>query len=68
MKLDIQEIYDKFRAGDSITDEELVYSLAFFQRLSDMLICLGPIFHLSWLEANTVAMRLNDYKRAREKK
>ena len=66
MILDIQKIYDKFNDGDPITDEELAYSLSFFSQLSSMLIRLGPVFRLSWLEADKVAMRLASYKRARE--
>lgn len=61
-------IYEAFRSGDTITNGELEFAIAYFKRVVAALGPLGPIFHLSWCEAVRVLDTLEDFKIARNLK
>lgn len=65
---DMRHVYEKYTNGDSISDEELKEGLAFFKKLSDDLMTLGPVFKLAAVEANLVYMAFNSYQRARNER
>lgn len=64
----IEEVYNKFVKGDSLTDVDLEVGISHFRPLGDMLFRSGPVFRLAAQEASRVADRLEDYKRARTQK
>ena len=61
-------VYEKFVNGDSLTDKEVSFGVAFYKDLADKLISCGPAFWLTFKEANQVYMRLEDFQRARAQK
>lgn len=50
------DIQTKFDNGDHITDAELVFAIAFFERLTNDLSGLGPKWHFSFKEANNIRL------------
>ena len=62
------KIYEKYQAGDKLTNAEVIYGAAFYKDLSDRLVYCGPTFHLAFTEANRVYMGLDGYLEARMKK
>ena len=63
-----QEVYEKLRKGDSLTDQDVSYGRSFFRELERRLIACGPIFRLAWLEAMKTAQTFDDIFQARHKK
>lgn len=64
----INEIYDKFRNGDPLSDEELDIGYAHFSKAADMLLPLGPRFDFAALELRRVADVIEGYIWARKRK
>ena len=63
-----QEVYEKLRKGDSLTDQDVSYGRTFFRELERKLIACGPVFHLAWMEAATTARVFDEYYNARRRK
>jgi hypothetical protein len=63
-----KRIYEKYSNGDSLTDEEVEFGVKFYKDLADKLISCGPVFWMSFKEANQVYMCLEDFQRARTQK
>lgn len=63
--MNIQELYNKFVNGDSLTTEELKKLSDFMENMALHLKQLGPRFHLSWLECLGVFQKCEDYIAAR---
>ena len=63
----IDEIYEKLRNGDPLSDEELTIGVAHFSKAADMLRPLGPRFALATDELRRVANVLDDYRNARKR-
>lgn len=61
MKSIPQAIYEKFKNGDRLNDEELEVGFKHFSTLSTLLFDSGPVFSLSAIEANRVAGELHIY-------
>jgi hypothetical protein len=59
------DIYEKCRSGDAISDEELEYGISYFKDLEEKLNQLGPVFLLAWKEATRILDLLQSYKFAR---
>lgn len=57
--------YKKYRNGGSLTNSECVEGTKHFQQMAAMLIKSGPEFHIAFIEANRVAMRLEEFAQAR---
>lgn len=64
----IETIYNKFNAGDSLTDSELEIGIEHFNGMSEMLWKSGPVFRLCAQEAGRVGQRLQDFQNARKEK
>ena len=64
----ITKIYNKYINGDTMTNAEIDYGLTYFKDVADSLSCMGPVFRLAFVEANRVAMGLEGFKTARERK
>ena len=64
----IEQIYNKFLVGDSLTDEELALGHEHFQKMADMLLLVGPRFVLPCMEAFRVANDLKQFIKNREEK
>ena len=63
-----RKIYEKYQAGDSLTNAEVIYGAAFYRDLADRLVVCGPTFHLAFVEANRVWEGLEGYMEARKRK
>lgn len=63
-----RDIYSSFIHGDSLTNEQVEVGKEFFKDLADKLLLCGPEFRLAFKEANTVAMRLEEFSNARKSK
>lgn len=57
--------YEMYKNGDSFSDSELLEAWAYFAELEKMLSPLGPVFHLSWLEAKRVSDGLRGFAESR---
>jgi hypothetical protein len=64
--MNISEIYEKYRSGDPISDEELKFGIKEFSSLEKQLNDLGARFHFTWKEVSSVLRGLEDFKRARK--
>ena len=64
----INEIYEKFRNGDPITDDELLIGFRHFSKAAELLSPLGPRFDLAANELRRVATGLEDFIFARRNK
>lgn len=64
----IETIYNKFQAGDALTDADLDAGIEHFNNMSDMLWKSGPVFRLCAQEAIRVADRLQGFRNARREK
>lgn len=60
-----KDIIEKYRNGDTITNEELVEAIVFFRRLADDLFRCGDLYRLTALDASNMANQLDDYRSAR---
>ena len=63
-----QEVYEKLRKGDSLTDQDVSYGRTFFRELERKLIACGPVFQLAWQEAAQVSRQFDEYYNARRRK
>lgn len=63
-----QEIYEKYRRGDSLTDQEVSFGRTYYRELERKLIACGPVFHLAWCEAARVYRAFDDFYNARRQK
>lgn len=63
-----QEVYEKLRKGDSLTDQDVSFGRTFYRELERKLIACGPIFHLAWCEAARLARAFDDFFIARRRK
>ena len=63
-----QEVYEKLRKGDSLTDQDVSYGRTFFRELERKLIACGPVFHLAWMEAARAYRAFDDFFIARRRK
>lgn len=61
----IEEIIEKIRLGDGLTDSELEKGLDFFKDMAMGLRALGPNFYHAWKECNFTFMKLEGYQAAR---
>ena len=61
-----EEVYNKFRNGDALSDAEISFGIAAFMNAADSLRGLGPVFRLAQQEAHRVYMTLSSYQQARE--
>lgn len=68
MEARIKTIYDKYRNGGSISNEELEFGIKHFQILANSLDSLGERFHLAWKDIYEVLNGLLDYQIARKRK
>ena len=66
--MQIKEIYEKFRSGDPLTDEELRIGESHFRNASALLFPLGPRFDLATNELLRVARGLEEFIIARKRK
>ena len=64
-KLNPQDIYQKFRNGDSLSDAEVNEGVDFFGKLAEDLSLCGPTFVLASNELMRVGRTLKDYQSAR---
>ena len=60
-----KEIYEKFVAGDPLSDCDLDVGIEHFSRMARLLFASGPIFRLAAIEASRVELRLREYEEAR---
>jgi len=61
-------IYETLKSGDPMTDTEINFGVKYYKDLADKLIDCGPVFWLSFVEANRIYMRLYEFQQARKKK
>lgn len=61
-KMNLKVIYDKYKNGDSLSNEEVEFGIEFFGDLADKLFACGDRFHFSAVEANTIHCTLAGYK------
>jgi hypothetical protein len=64
----LQEIYLKYREGNTLTDKELKEGIKKFKKLCSLLSEMGESMHMSWRECNRVLMGLQDMEKARKQK
>lgn len=64
----MQEIYEKYNNGDSLTDFEVKAGVIFFSDLERSLTSLGPVFKLAAKEARRVAYSFEGFQKSREEK
>lgn len=64
----LNDIYEKYCDGDSLTDEEVLAGEKHFLELASMLYCSGTAFVIAAKEANRVCMALKGFREARELK
>lgn len=60
-----QNIYEKYRLGDPLTDAEINSGIIFFSALANHLSMVGPIFELPTRELRRVRDGLEQYREAR---
>lgn len=58
----------RFKDGDSITDDEVEVLICIYTPLELSLKLLGPIYHLTWKEVMNDLKRLRDISTARRNK
>ena len=63
-----QEVCEKLRKGDSLTDQDVSFGRTYFRELERKLAGCGPIFHLAWCEAARLARAFDDFFIARHRK
>lgn len=63
-----QEVYEKLRRGDSLTDQDVSYGRTFFRELERKLIVCGPVFRLAWQEAAQAYRQFDEFYNARRRK
>lgn len=63
---DAKEAYEKFRRGDPIDNDVLLGAAAYWQDVAVKLLPLGDTFRLASVEANRVAIALEDFVSARK--
>ena len=61
----MKSIYEKFRHGDNLTDDELATGAQQFSKAADSLSGLGPEFELARRECDRVARELSGFIAAR---
>ena len=62
----IKHIYEDYKTGNPISDDELKRGISFFLDLSQKLIQCGPVFSLAESEAWRIYMELKSYQDARK--
>lgn len=62
------QLREKIKRGDRLSDNELDIGVAFFKQLAASLACMGSLYHLTWNDAHRNYLRLLDYQIAREEK
>ena len=67
-ELNLGKIYEKYRNGDDVSDEELKFGIKEFGKLADGLSELGAVFALPWKEIWYIKNGLEDMQKARRKK
>lgn len=68
MKSQPAQIYEKYRMGDPVTDEEIRTGIAHFQLLADLLSLSGEAFRIHAGECYRIVNTLEGYQRARKSK
>ena len=61
-----KDVYEKFCAGDSLTDAEVSFGITFYTYLADNLFKCGPVFQLAAAEARRVQLQLEGFMEARQ--
>lgn len=61
-----KETYDKFRNGDSLSDDEVAEGIDFFGDLSEKLMRCGPAFSLAANEFCRVTIAFHQFQSARQ--
>lgn len=64
----LQEVYLKYRKGNTLTDEELKEGIKKFKKLCSLLFEMGESMHMSWKECNGVLMGLEHMRNARKER
>jgi len=63
-----EKTFDDYRRGRAnLTDDELDKMITHFNKLSEMLVPLGLLFHHSWKEAYNILNDLKSIKEVRKK-
>jgi len=63
-----QEVYEKLRKGDCLSDQDINFGRTYYRELERKLIACGPVFHLAWVEAARVYRAFEDFYQARLRK
>lgn len=63
----MEELIDKFRMGDHLTDKELKMLLKLYTSLEKCVREMGQRYHFFWKDANEAKIRLTQMHKARKK-
>jgi hypothetical protein len=61
-----REIYEKYRNGDNITDDELDFVIKYLQDKVTFLSYMGDRFHFAWKELRFFLESMVDYRENRK--